>query len=330
MNILKSIKKNLLSSPVDILISTCIISMGIYIFNRTIGWISNRADWSVVYENIDLFAFGSYPASERYRPLLWIIAILVLTLFTLNSKRTEKTSKALTIAWLLFLPIGLFIISGGIFLTPVATSAWGGLTLTLVLTLCSCAISLPLGICLALGRQSKGYFINNLSRIYIDTMRSFPLITVLFFGQLLIPLFLPIDLDINRVLRAIIAFAFFASAYIAEDIRGALQAIPKTQEEASIALGLTKRQTLSWIILPQALIIAIPALTNQAIGLLQNTSLMAILGLVELLGVSRSLLANPDYIGNYLEVYVFLAIVYWMAGLVLSLLARHLEKQFSH
>ena len=163
------------------------------------------------------------------------------------------------------------------------------------------------------------------STAYIELMRAVPLIAVLFFGQLLIPLFLPPGFEINRVLRAVLAFALFAAAYIAEDVRGGLQAIPPTQREAAAVLGLSEWQCLQLVVLPQALRIALPSLTNQAVGLLQNTSLMAILGLVELLGISRSLLANPLFIGRYLEVYLWLAAVYWLACTAMALLARQLE-----
>ena len=176
-------------------------------------------------------------------------------------------------------------------------------------------------------RQSDLPVLRLTSRAYIEVMRAVPLIAVLFFGQLLIPLFLPPGLELNRVLRAVIAFALFAAAYIAEDVRGGLQAIPPTQTEAAAVLGLSPFQSLRLVLLPQALRIALPALTNQAVGLLQNTSLMAILGLVELLGISRSLLANPAFIGRYLEVYVWLAAVYWLACTAMALLARHLEIQ---
>ena len=159
-------------------------------------------------------------------------------------------------------------------------------------------------------------------------MRAVPLISILFFGQLLIPLFLPIDFEVSRFIRAVLAFGLFSSAYVAEDIRGGLQAIPTTQYEAAMVLGLNARQTFRLVILPQALKVALPALTNTAIGLLQNTSLMAILGLVELLGISRSILANPNFIGRYLEVYVWLAALYWFICTVIALLSRHIEKQF--
>ena len=180
---------------------------------------------------------------------------------------------------------------------------------------------------LAIGRQSSLPVLRYASAVYIEAMRAVPLIAVLFFGQLLIPLFLPVGVELNRVLRAVIAFAVFAAAYIAEDVRGGLQAIPPTQIEAAAVLGLSPRQSMQLVVLPQALRIALPALTNQAVGLLQNTSLLAILGLVELLGISRSLLANPAFIGRYLEVYVWLAGVYWLVCTAMALLARHLEIQ---
>ena len=134
------------------------------------------------------------------------------------------------------------------------------------------------------------------------------------------------QLEINRVLRAVVAFALFAAAYVAEDVRGGLQSIPLTQTEAAAALGLSPIQSLRLVVLPQALRIAIPALTNQAIGLLQNTSLMALLGLVELLGIGRSLLANPAFIGRHLEVYVWLGGLYWVFCTAMALLARRIER----
>ena len=160
-------------------------------------------------------------------------------------------------------------------------------------------------------------------------MRAIPLIAVLFFGQLLIPLFLLVEIEIDRVWRAIFAFTLFVSAYIAEDIRGGLQSIPNTQIEAANSLGLNQYQIIRFILIPQALRIALPALTNQSIGLFQNTSLMAILGLVELLGVGRSILANPEFIGQYIEVYVWLACVYWLVCTIMAILARHLEQRMT-
>ena len=292
-----------------------------------VHWLVIGADWSVVTTNLPLYALGSYPPDQRWRPLVWISALILLILFTLLGPRHGVLRRALPLVWIGMAPVGLWLLAGGLGLLPVASRDWGGLALTLLLTAGSGLLALPLGVLLALGRRSDLPVLRMSSTAYIELMRAVPLIAVLFFGQLLIPLFLPPGLELNRVLRAVIAFALFAAAYIAEDVRGGLQAIPPTQTEAAAVLGLSPFQSLRLVVLPQALRIALPALTNQAVGLLQNTSLMAILGLVELLGISRSLLANPAFIGRYLEVYVWLAAVYWLACTAMALLARHLEIQ---
>ena len=292
-----------------------------------VHWLVIGADWSVVTTNLPLYALGSYPPDQRWRPLVWISALILLILFTLLGPRHGVLRRALPLVWIGMAPVGLWLLAGGLGLLPVASRDWGGLALTLLLTAGSGLLALPLGVLLALGRRSDLPVLRMSSTAYIELMRAVPLIAVLFFGQLLIPLFLPPGLEINRVLRAVLAFALFAAAYVAEDVRGGLQAIPPTQREAAAVLGLSPAQTLQLVVLPQAMRIALPALTNQAVGLLQNTSLMAILGLVELLGISRSLLANPAFIGRYLEVYLWLAAVYWLACTAMALLARHLEIQ---
>ncbi|CAK23841.1 ABC-type amino acid transport system permease component [Synechococcus sp. WH 7803] len=295
-------------------------------------WLVQRADWSVVSGNLPLFAIGSYPEASRWRPILWLGSLLLLTLFTLAQPLLLRrgiglNSTILSWSWLLMMPLGLWLLAGGGVLDPVPSRLWGGLVLTLLLTVFSGVIALPLGVLLALGRCSELTTARQLSKIYIDGMRAVPLIAVLFFGQLLLPLFLPVQIEINRLLRAVVAFGLFAAAYVAEDVRGGLQAVPPTQSEAAAALGLGPWQIQRLVILPQALRIAVPALTNQAVGLLQNTSLMAILGLVELLGISQSLLANPAYIGRHLEVYVWLAALYWLLCTAMALMARQFERQ---
>jgi general L-amino acid transport system permease protein len=290
-------------------------------------WLWHGADWTVVVTNLPLYAVGSYPEAERWRPLLCIVAVVVLIVITLLGPRLGGWRRSLPLLWSAMAPLGIWLLAGGLGLSPVGTQSWGGFSLTLLLTAGSGLLALPLGVLLALGRRSDLPVLRGGSTAYIELMRAIPLIAVLFFGQLLIPLFLPPGVEINRVLRAVVAFALFAAAYIAEDVRGGLQAIPPTQREAAAVLGLSPRQSLQLVVLPQALRVALPSLTNQAVGLLQNTSLMAILGLVELLGISRSLLANPAFIGRYLEMYIWLAAVYWLACTAMALLARHLEIQ---
>ena len=304
------------------LVLTALIGWGVW---SVLHWLLLAADWRVVVFNLPLYVVGSYPVDQRWRPLLWMVALVVLIGFTLLGPRRGPLQRWLPLIWLAMAPLGLWLVAGGLVLEPVSTRDWGGFTLTLLLTFGSGLLALPLGVLLALGRRSRLPVLRLSSTAYIELMRAVPLIAVLFFGQLLIPLFLPPGLEINRVLRAVLAFALFAAAYIAEDVRGGLQAIPPTQREAAAVLGLSEWQSLQLVVLPQALRTALPSLTNQAVGLLQNTSLMAILGLVELLGISRSLLANPVFIGRFLEVYLWLAAVYWLACTAMALLSRHLE-----
>ena len=327
--LIKKVKRNFFKNPLDILITLTISSAFVSASLNILNWLIRTANWSVISNNFGLYFYGSYPANEEWRVLLWISFIFLTSFLTLFSIRSTFLRKALPYIWVLLIPIGIYLLSGGFGLNHVPTTNWGGLSLTLILTFCSASLSLPIGILLAIGRQSKMRLINSFCRLYIDIMRSLPLISILFFGQLLIPLFLPIDIEINRFIRASLAFGLFTAAYVAEDVRGGLQSIEPTQYEAAKVLGLNSRQILQLVIIPQALKTALPALTNQAIGLLQNTSLMSLLGLVELLGISRSILANPQFIGRYLEVYVWLAVVYWFMCTVIALLSRHIEKQIS-
>ncbi len=323
------LRKTLFSSLSNSIISLIFILIISLVCLNTFKWLIFKANWAVVTSNLPLYAFGSFPPNERWRPTTWIIILFSLSIITIFGPGWKWLRKNLLIAWVGTIPLGLYLLYGGFGLSPIMSRHWGGLTLTILLTACSSFLSLPLGIVLALCRQSSLPLIQKLSSFYIDVMRAVPLIAVLFFGQLLIPLFLPVEIEVDRVWRAIFAFTLFVSAYIAEDIRGGLQSIPNTQIEAANSLGLNQFQIIQLILIPQALRIALPALTNQSIGLFQNTSLMAILGLVELLGVGRSILANPEFIGQYIEVYVWLACVYWMVCTIMAVLARHLEQRMT-
>ena len=325
----KNLRKTLFSNLLNTIISLTIILFICLSCFYTFKWLIFNANWEVVISNLPLYAFGSFPPNEQWRPATWIISLLLLSLITLCGPKWKWLRTNLLIVWLGTIPLGLYLLYGGLGLSPIMSRHFGGLTLTILLTVCSSTLSLPFGIVLALCRQSSLPLIKKLSSIYIDSMRAIPLIAVLFFGQLLIPLFLPVGIEVDRIWRAIFAFTLFVSAYIAEDIRGGLQSIPNTQIEAAKSLSLNQYQIIQFILIPQALRIALPALTNQAIGLFQNTSLMAILGLVELLGISRSILANPEFIGQYIEVYVWLACVYWIVCTIMAVLARHLEQRMT-
>jgi general L-amino acid transport system permease protein len=243
-----------------------------------------------------------------------------------QSKRFESSSLILAIAWFLSLPISLWLIGGNLGLTAVDVNAWNGLVLTLIVAISGIVFSFPLGVLLALGRQSTLPLIKWFCVFYIEVVRGLPLIGILFMAQVMLPLFLPAGLEIDRVLRAIAAFVFFSAAYLAENVRGGLQSLPKGQAEAARALGLNIPLTIALIVLPQALKASIPAIVGQFIGLFKDTSLVAIVGLVDLMGVSRTVLSQPEFIGRYAEVYLFVALIYWMFCFSLSQASQKLER----
>ena len=326
-----ALRRQLFASPLDGLITLLLLACSGWLLALLGHWVLALANWKVVASNLPLYLMGLYPAAAYWRPLVLMACLVLLAVLTLLSPQLPRLAvfrwlqRLLPWLWLLALPLGFWLLSGGLGLDPVRTRQWGGLTLTLVVTAGSALLALPLGVLLALGRRSPYPLVHHSSSFYVELIRAVPLISVLFFGQLLIPLFLPSGWTIDRVLRAVLSFAFFAAAYVAEDVRGGLQALPPTQREAAHALGLSMVQTVGLVLLPQALRIALPALTNQLVGLVQNTSLLAILGAVELLGISRSILANPQFIGRYLEVYVWLGVLYWLICTTMTLIARQLE-----
>jgi general L-amino acid transport system permease protein len=216
---------------------------------------------------------------------------------------------------------------GGFGLQSISTNLWNGLILTLLMAVISIVISFPLGILLALGRTSSLFFIRWVSILYIEIIRGLPLIGILFIAQVMLPLFLPTELRLDRLIRGIAGLVLFSAAYMAENVRGGLQSIPKGQIEAAKALGLQTPLVVILVVLPQALRAVIPAIVGQFIGLFKDTSLLSLVGLVELTGISRSILAQPQFIGRYAEVYIFVGLVYWIFCYSMSLASRRLEKQ---
>ncbi len=229
--------------------------------------------------------------------------------------------------WALSFPIILWLIKGGLGLTEVSTNDWGGLVLTLFLAIISIVLSFPLGVLLALGRQSSLPVVKLFSTLYIEIVRGLPLIGILFLGQVMLQLFLPPEYPkLDRVIRAIAGLTLFSAAYLAENVRGGLQAVPRGQIEAARAIGLNTPLLTILIVLPQALRTVIPAIGGQFIGLFMDTSLLSLFGMLELIGISRAVLANPSYIGRYAEVYIFVGIIYWVFCYSMSLASRKIEK----
>jgi len=234
---------------------------------------------------------------------------------------------AVGVGWILLPVIVLMLISGfAPWLPRVETTQWGGLMLTVILAVVGIVASFPLGVLLALGRQSELPVVRWLSILYIEVVRGVPLVTVIFMASLMLPLFLPGNLRIDQALRAMVAFTLFTAAYIAENVRGGLQAIPRGQIEAARALGLHGWLITLFIVLPQALRAVIPANVGQFISLFKDTSLVFVAALLDLFNMGRSILANPDWLGFDGEILLFIAFVYWLCTYSMAHLSHRLEK----
>ncbi|GAB4429432.1 MAG: amino acid ABC transporter permease [Chloroflexi bacterium OHK40] len=240
----------------------------------------------------------------------------------------------LVIAWVLLYPVVILIIRGfGGPLPIVDTNLWGGLMLTLLLSVSGIVLSFPLGILLALGRRSDLPVIKWFCIAYIELIRGVPLVTVLFMGSLMLPLFLPGGESIDQLVRATVAVTLFSAAYLAENVRGGLQAIPKGQTEAARALGLNVVQTTLLITLPQALRAVIPVLVGQFISLFKDTSLVVIVGLADLLGAAQGVVGQPEWLGTpggvWRETFLFIAVIYWFFSFTMSRTSRRIEQQLN-
>ena len=243
-------------------------------------------------------------------------------------RRLRLPTRPVLIGWLLSMP-ATFLLLNGIEGTPfpsVSTNVWGGLLLTVLLATVGILLSFPLGVILALGRRSELPMIRGLSTGYIELIRGVPLVTILFMADLILPLFLPGEWRLDRVARAMGGITLFSAAYVAENVRGGLQAIPTGQVEAAQALGLNGVQTNLYIVLPQALRSVIPANVGLFISLLKDTTLVTIIGLLELLGIGRAVLAQSESFGAQLEVYAFIAGVFFVLCYAMSQASYRLER----
>jgi general L-amino acid transport system permease protein len=263
---------------------------------------------------------------------LWLFAIIGVAVAGIGIGRQlpPNFGNWLPAAWSISFVIVLWLIKGGLGLKDTSTNVWNGLLLTLLAASVSIILSFPIGVLLALGRQSSLPVVRWFSIFYIEVVRGLPLIGILYFAQVMLSFFLPPELpNMDRLVRAIAGLVLFSSAYLAENVRGGLQSVPRGQSEAARALGLNPALVVLLIVLPQALKAVIPAIVGQFIGLFKDTSLLALFGLSELTGMSRSILAQPQFQGRYAEVYVFIAVIYWIFCYSMSLASRRLERQLN-
>jgi general L-amino acid transport system permease protein len=285
---------------------------------------AHGACWGFIVEKHRLILFGTYPYAEQWRPAF--ATLLLLGLWVLSAFRRMWRPR-LIVLWVVGLAaIGVLMRGGLLGLPYVENERWGGLILTLLLTTFGLALAFPLSLLLALGRRSGLPAIRAICVAYIELVRGVPLISLLFMASVMLPLFFPEGVSLDKLLRAQIALVVFAAAYLAEVVRGGLQAIPRGQYDAADALGLTYWEKNLSIVLPQALRISVPALVNTFIGFFKDTSLVLVIGLFDLLSTIKLGLTEPAWSGFGVEAYLFAALVYFAFCFSFSRYSRRFEQ----
>jgi len=308
---------------------------------------------------IALFGGASFGLSTKKVPLVMIIVLLVegalaalpfswlargflianialsmLGLLGIRHIEKRKRVRIVVAAWLIFLPVA-FILTFGLtgesgFMLVVATNYWGGLLLSLLIALTSITLSFPIGLLLALGRRSSLKFIKFVCTVVIEVVRGVPLITILFIAYLIVPLALPRSLNPSVFIRAMVGIIMFHSAYMAEDFRGGLQGIPRTQYEAAASLNLSKTKTLVLVILPQVFKRMIPVLVSRLTGIIKDTSLISIIGLLDMIGISSAIISNPQYMTSSPQVLFFMAAIYFIICYSISAASSKIERNLEN
>ncbi|MFP3341004.1 amino acid ABC transporter permease [Halomonas sp. SIMBA_159] len=336
------LRANLFNGPIN----TIFTLIGLYVLYLlvvpTVQWAFINADWIgttrddcsregacwvFINARFSQFIYGLYPSEETWRANI-VFAMFFSLIAWLAIPRLPLKRWVAVFALLVFPVISFVLLHGGYFGLPqVPTHRWGGLMLTLLLATVGMVGALPIGIVLALGRRSNMPIVKSFCVVFIEFWRGVPLITVLFMASVMLPLFLPSDMSVDRLVRALIGLTLFQSAYMAEVIRGGLQAIPKGQEEAAAALGMTYWKRMGLIILPQALKMMIPGIVNTFISLFKDTTLVMIIGLFDLLGIVQAALADSRWLGFSLEGYVFAAFMFWIFCFSMSRYSQYLERK---
>lgn len=342
IKVLKGIHQKLFATAVDSVISVIILALLLYVGPKLLDWFvlsadflgSTKADcdsggacWVFIKVRILQFIYGFYPYDQLWRVNLSFILVGVGLFGSLTGRLGSQALWFVATTTVIPLFVWLFLVGSVFGLQVVETSEWGGLLVTLVIAFVGIAFSLPMGMILALARRSKQPIFRMLSVIFIESWRGVPLITVLFMSSVMLPIFLPDSWSIDKLLRALCGVLFFSSAYMAEVVRGGLQAIPKGQSEAADALGLTWFQKQRFVVLPQAIKHVIPGIVNNFIGLFKDTTLVSIIGMFDLLGIVKAANQDPEWLGLQTEGYVFAGFVFWLFCFLMSRYSLRLEKQ---
>ncbi|HZT25243.1 MAG TPA: amino acid ABC transporter permease [Pseudolabrys sp.] len=347
------LRANLLSTPFNVVLTVLVALLLIWLIPELIKFLFVDAVWSgtdrdacrevvqhreigacwpFIWERLPYFIYGSYPIPERWRVDLFfaMLAFGVAWLLWLDAPRRDLGS----FYFFVVLPVCSFILLHGfatIGLPVVDTVLWGGVLVTIVVASVGIVVSLPLGILLALGRRSRMPTVNFFSTLFIEFVRGVPLITVLFMASVMLPLFVPERLEPDKLLRALVGIALFASAYMAEVVRAGLQAIPKGQFEGAMAVGLGYWQMMRLIVLPQALKITIPNIVNTYIGLFKDTTLVFIVGIFDFLRTIEVARIDPKWATPVTSAtgYALAAIFYWVFCYAMSRYARAMESRLA-
>ena len=338
------VQQNLFSSVSNTILTLVVVSLFALLLPPLYNWAiahatlagdfrdactADGACWTFVKVHLGYFGYGSYPEAERWRVNL-VGVLLVLTAYPVLSARTRHRGKWALLLFVVFPIVAGILLVGGVFgLRYVDTSQWGGLMLDIIITFVNASASLPLGVLLAFGRLSKAPVVRMLATGYIEFWRGVPLLAVLFMATLMLPMFMPSGVSVDNLIRLMVAMVFFYSAYMAEVVRGGLQGVPKGQEEAASSLGMKWWQYQLTVILPQALRLAVPSITNTVVDLFKDTTLVTIIGLADVFGSVSRALNDTAWLGMAKEGYVFAAIIFFVCCMGMSSYGRSFERRLN-
>lgn len=284
------------------------------------------ACWAFVWHKVSFILFGLFPPAERWRAAT---ATGVLIALIGLSAHPAQWRRRLLVSWAIGLAVAFWLMHGGAGLGVVPARVWGGLPITLMLTTLGLAAGLPLGVLLALGRTSGSPMLRGAAGGVVEVVRGIPLIAVLYVAALVVPLTLPRGIEIHKLALAQLGVALFAAAYLAEAVRSGLQLMSRGQRDAALALGLTRWKAHRLVILPQALRVVIPSLVSIAVGFFQDTSLVVIIGIFDLLNTARVAAQDPDWLGFHREGFLFVGAIYFVGSAALSRYGLWLERKLS-
>jgi len=338
------LRHNLFSSVTNTLLTLLVIAFLCWVIPPLFNWAvgdatirgSTRADctgdgacWVFIKQRLHTFFWGHYPANQLWR-LAAAVGLMIAFAAPVMRERTRHRGLFVFLLLTVFPLLSGILLVGGIAGLPyVDSDDWGGLMLCIIISFLTVAGAIPLGILLALGRRSQLPVMRIFSIGFIELWRGVPLLTVLFMSAVMVPLFLPFGVSVDRLIRAIVAFTLFNAAYMAETVRGGLQGVSEEQEEAAYSLGLKWWQVQAFIVLPQALRIVVPGIVNNIVDLFKDTSLVTIIGLVDLLGAVTLALKDTAWLGLAKEGYVFTGILFFICCYSMSSYSRGLERRLN-